>query len=573
MTLHVNDAEMAKALPVAPNGVIAMINTERSIGEKSKELDISSSSPSSTTSLQDQAASSDKEEHGADIEAAPSVRSEAPIYSVFTLGQKQFIVFMTALAGLFSPLSANIYFPALNTLTEDYKVSAALINLTLTTYMIFQGLAPTIFGDLADSAGRRPAYVLGFIIYIGANIGLALQNSFAALLVLRCLQSTGSSGTIAMGSGVVADIATSAERGVWMGWVTSGPMIAPALGPVLGGIFAQYLGWRWIFFFLIILAGAYLIPFLITFPETAHNVVGNGSIPPQGWNMSLLNYLQVRRVARDTNELERTTSRETLRQAQARLASKRKLRWPNPLNTLKVIVEKDVCMLLIVNSLIYTSCYCIVGSTPYLFETIYGFDNLQIGLCFLPYGMGSLIAPLISGRAMDCNYRRIAAKIGFPIDRKRGDDLKNFPIERTRIQVAWPLFIVGNTMFLVYGWVLQVEAHLAISLVLQFLMGMCQTGAFNVMSVLLIDLYPQSPATATAANNLVRCLVGAGGAAIIIEMIEKMGRGWCFTFVSLVLFATSPILLLLPKFGPQWREARRLRIEQKEKEDNEQGEK
>ena len=66
-------------------------------------------------------------------------------------------------------------------------------------------------------AGRRPAYAIGFIVYIGANIGIALQDSFSALLVLRCIQSTGSSSTIALASGVVGDISTSAERGIYMG--------------------------------------------------------------------------------------------------------------------------------------------------------------------------------------------------------------------------------------------------------------------------------------------------------------------------------------------------------------------
>ena len=124
---------------------------------------------------------------------------------------------MVACGGFFSPLSANIYFPALNSLAADLQVSNELINLSLTSYMIFQGLAPTIFGDLADMTGRRPTYILGFMIYIGANVGLALQNNYAALLVLRCLQSSGSSGTVALGNGVVADIASSGERGKFMG--------------------------------------------------------------------------------------------------------------------------------------------------------------------------------------------------------------------------------------------------------------------------------------------------------------------------------------------------------------------
>ena len=133
-----------------------------------------------------------------DLEQVQQIPS-GPVYSIFSKHQKRFIVSMVSLGSFFSPLSANIYFPVLNALARDLKVSNELINLTLTSYMIFQGLAPTFFGDLGDMTGRRPAYIIGFIIYIGANIGLALQNQYAALFLLRCLQSTGSSGHCGIG--------------------------------------------------------------------------------------------------------------------------------------------------------------------------------------------------------------------------------------------------------------------------------------------------------------------------------------------------------------------------------------
>jgi hypothetical protein len=100
------------------------------------------------------------EQRNGDLEALSNIPSGGPVHSVFSKKQKHFIVLMTATAAFFSPLSANIYFPALNTLARDMHVSSSMINLTLTTYMIFQGLAPTVFGDLADAAGRRPAYSL-----------------------------------------------------------------------------------------------------------------------------------------------------------------------------------------------------------------------------------------------------------------------------------------------------------------------------------------------------------------------------------------------------------------------------
>ncbi|KAM3082748.1 hypothetical protein ACMFMF_002401 [Clarireedia jacksonii] len=495
-----------------------------------------------------------------DLEQLAPVASEAP-HSIFGLWKKRYIVAMCTLAAFISPTSANIYFPALNPLAIELGVSNTLINLTLTSYMIFQGLAPTIFGDLADMAGRRPAYIIAFIIYLGANIGLALQNSYAALFILRCLQSSGSSGAIALGYGVVADVSTSAERGAYVGIVGAGTMMGPALGPVIGGILTQFLGWRSIFWFLVILAGVFLVPYALTVSETGRNVVGNGSIPPQGWNMTVIEWWRYRKELKSENGLSRTATAENRRAAQAALASKRKLRWPNPLKTLKIMIEKDVALVLFYNALLYTAFYDITASMPELFQEIYGFNDLQIGLCYLPFGCGCCLASIINGRMLDRNYKKVANEIGFTIDRKRGDSLRNFPIERARLEIIWPLLTGGLACYLCYGWVLEKNANLAAPLVLQFLIGVCINGAFNILSTLVVDLYPQSPSTATAANNLARCFLGAGGTGIISIMVKHMGRGWCFTFIALVCIATSPMLWIELKYGPKWREERMVRMD------------
>lgn len=165
---------------------------------------------------------------------------------------------------------------------------------------------------------------------------------------------------------------------------------------------------------------------------------------------------------------------------------------------------------------------------------------------------------------MDMNYKRVAMNAGFKIDIKRGDDMRNFPIEKARIQVFIGPLYVGIAAILCWGWVLEQNAPLVAPLVLSFIIGFCLTGSFNVMSTMLVDLYPMSPSTATAANNLARCLIGAAGTAVIIQMIQGMGRGWCFTFIAAVVFFTSPLLWAELKWGPKWREERRVRQENQE---------
>ena len=174
---------------------------------------------------------------------------------------------MTVFSTLFSPFSSFIYLPAITPIADDYGRSIGEINLTVTLYQIMQAIAPLFFGDLSDQLGRRPVYILTFAIYLGANIGLALQHQYAALMVLRALQSTGSSATVAIGSAVVADLTTPAERGGYITAVQSSVMFAPALAPVLGGILTQYLGWRSTFWFLVIAAGVFLLIYVPFVPE------------------------------------------------------------------------------------------------------------------------------------------------------------------------------------------------------------------------------------------------------------------------------------------------------------------
>lgn len=428
-------------------------------------------SPSALPSRPELAHGCDSENALEDLESVHLTESHGPPYSCLSIYEKRHIVFMASFASLFSSLPANVYFPALNTLSNELHVSDELISLTLTSYMVFQGLAPTLWGDLADMTGRRPVYIAGFVIFIAANVGLALQNSYAALFLLRCLQSTGSSGTVALGNGVVSDVSATAERGTYMGFVVSGTMIGPAIGPVIGGLLSQFLGWRSIFWFLAILSVVYLVPFLITFPETARHIVGDGSIPPQRWNISLFQYLKIRKSNRFQEKFA------CLPSVTDGHAVQRKLKWPNPLKAVHIIMEKDVAIILIYNALVYTAFFDVITSLPSLFGEIYGFNDLQIGLSYIPYGVGAVVASLLCGRVIDINYKRVAKANNITVDRKRGDDLRQFPIEAARIQVMYPFLALGICSLICYGWVLEFEAPLAAPLILQFLMGTCLVGS------------------------------------------------------------------------------------------------
>ncbi|PON29479.1 hypothetical protein TGAM01_v201729 [Trichoderma gamsii] len=457
-------------------------------------------------------------------------------YSIFSCRMKIWITFMATVASVVSPMTAHIYFPALDTLAEELNVSISLINFTLTSYMIFQGLSPTIFGDFGDMAGRRPAFTIAFIIYLCANIGLALQRNYAALLVLRCVQSAGSSGTLALSYAVIADITPTAERGKYMGFVSVGANIGPAIGPVIGGLLSQYLGWPSIFWFCAIFVVVWLVPWVATVPEMCRNVVGNGSIPPQSWNITLVEFLR-RRKTGDVPEP----------------GPMRKLRFPNPLGTLAIAFDKQMSQILLIAAVIYVNFILVASTLSTQFAEIYNFDELEVGLCFLPYGLGCCLTVVLQGYVVDWNYRRIAKKLGVDASHGRRNEIGDFPIESARIQPIYPSLLVGAVAVIGYGWALQAETSVAVPLVLVFIIGMLVPSTFSILNTLIVDLYPGSTATAAAANNLVRCLFGAAATAVVNYMLDAMGRGWCFTFLALLMVACLPWLRFIEKRGPHWR--------------------
>lgn len=192
---------------------------------------------------------------------APSDVANGPLYtshSVFTKAEKWCIVSMVASAAWFSTLSSFIYFPALALLAKNFGVSIDQINLTITAYMIVATVAPTLVGDTADVIGRRPVYIVVLTIYVVANIALAHTQTYAQLLGLRLLQALGSSGmqilscafpsrrprlkflgVIAIGYGVISDVASPSERGSFVNVVSfayvlhRAPRAFPAYHPPL----------------------------------------------------------------------------------------------------------------------------------------------------------------------------------------------------------------------------------------------------------------------------------------------------------------------------------------------------
>lgn len=75
----------------------------------------------------------------------------------------------------------------------------SLASLTITIYMIVQGIAPSIWGSFADAIGRRSIFICTFAVYLLANIILALSDTYTQVMIFRAIQAGGSAATISIG--------------------------------------------------------------------------------------------------------------------------------------------------------------------------------------------------------------------------------------------------------------------------------------------------------------------------------------------------------------------------------------
>ena len=226
-------------------------------------------------------------------------------------------------------------------------------------------------GSLSDTLGRRPLYIICFVIYIGANIGLSLQNSFVALLILRCVQSSGSSGTGAIANALVSDVVTSAHRGSYISYVSLGSVIGPSFGPAIGGLLSHYLKWQALFWFLTILSGVTFFIILFFLPETCRMVVGSGSTPAPKWDLSLWQYYKLKTNPR--NGIRPDEETRPIKKARHSL-----------LQSVHVLSDKESGIVLVYSGICGAGYYMVITGMPSILDKSYGYDALDIGLCYIP---------------------------------------------------------------------------------------------------------------------------------------------------------------------------------------------
>jgi EmrB/QacA subfamily drug resistance transporter len=115
-------------------------------------------------------------------------------------------------------------------------------------YLLTAAVTVPLYGKFADSVGRKPVMLLGIGLFLAGSVLCGFAWSMPALIVARAVQGLGAGAVQPMSMTIVGDLYSVEERARVQGYLASVWAISAVVGPTLGGVFSEYLTWRWIFF-------------------------------------------------------------------------------------------------------------------------------------------------------------------------------------------------------------------------------------------------------------------------------------------------------------------------------------
>ncbi|KAI1428897.1 major facilitator superfamily domain-containing protein [Xylaria sp. FL1777] len=432
--------------------------------------------------------------------------------------RKTFIIAVISAVTFNISLVPTIFAPGVPLLlSEFHSESTALASFVVSAYVVPFAISPLVVAPMSELYGRNVVMNTANFAFLVFTIVCAVSNGIALFLVFRILQGLAGCVPLVLGGGMIADLVPPEKRGRALSGWQLGPLLGPVIGPVAGGYIAQYVGWRWLFWVIVILSGVLTLLYLFI-PETYHSI--------------LLARKAARLQKEDGNAIyiaagsTRSTARELLLRSIAR--------------PLKMLCKSPIVLVLSLQlAVIYGYLYLLFTTFIFVFEDQYQFKAGAAGLSYLGLGVGFLIGLAITGFTSDYIAKKEA----------KGGEIK--PESRLAPLLLGVLLVPAGLIW--YGWSAQYHIHWIVPIIGTSLIGMGLNLVWIPVQSYLIDAFTIYAASALAANTVVRSIFGVVLPLAGQPLYNKLGLGWGNTLLAFIALATAPLTWLIMKYGERIR--------------------
>ena len=153
-------------------------------------------------------------------------------------------------------------------MAREFEAPTSTIQLAVTLFLLAFAASQLVYGPVSDRFGRRPALVVGLVLFIAGGLMSLFAWSAEALIVGRIIQGIGGGAGPAIGRAMVLDVFGRQRAARVMAYMTIATPLAPTLAPIIGGVLQDLFDWRAVFVTLVGIGVFLLVAYRLVLPET-----------------------------------------------------------------------------------------------------------------------------------------------------------------------------------------------------------------------------------------------------------------------------------------------------------------
>ena len=346
-------------------------------------------------------------------------------------------------------LDSSVANVALPHIAGNLSASTDEATWVLTSYLVSNAIMLPAAGWISRRIGRKRLLIVSILIFTAASLLCGMALSMPMLIVARILQGVGGGGMQPLAQAILLESFPPSKHGTAMAVFGVGIVVAPVIGPTLGGWITDSYSWRWIFYINLPvgLLALFMVNLFIEDPPYLRKAF-RGAIDYLGFGIMAI-WLGTLQLVLDKGQEADWFAAGWIRWTAAVSAIAllsfimREFTSREPIVQLRILGNRNFLVGTVITCLYGFVLYGVTAILPLFLQTLMGYSAMESGLTVTPRGVGSLLSMIVVGILVNYIDGRILLACGFAIFGYSSLLLSHINFAISMGSVAWPNFING----------------------------------------------------------------------------------------------------------------------------------